>query len=104
MIAATCCSRITAALAKWLVATYPVGEVMFFRSFFSFSGRGRRGFADETGLAVIRHQATARPYRRAGKCRNSISQTFTVLAFSLMPLAGAMPLISRHRCGRRCCR
>jgi drug/metabolite transporter (DMT)-like permease len=35
MIAATVLFAITAALAKWLVATYPIGEVVFCRSFFS---------------------------------------------------------------------
>src|SRR4051794_4918554 len=32
MIAATVLFAVTSALAKWLVAIYPVGEVMFFRS------------------------------------------------------------------------
>jgi hypothetical protein len=35
MIAATVLFAITAALAKWLVATYPVGQVVFDRSLLS---------------------------------------------------------------------
>ena len=35
MIAATVLFAITAALAKWLVATYPVGQVVFVRSLLS---------------------------------------------------------------------
>src|SRR5215210_2790000 len=35
MIGATVLFALSSALAKWLVAIYPVGEVMFFRSFFS---------------------------------------------------------------------
>src|SRR5262249_18444650 len=35
MTAATALFAVSSALAKWLVAIYPVGEVMFFRSFSS---------------------------------------------------------------------
>src|SRR4051794_9481792 len=35
MIVATLLFAVSNAIMKWQVATYPVGEVMFFRSFFS---------------------------------------------------------------------
>ena len=35
MIAATVMFALSSAISKWVVATYPVGEVMFFRSFSS---------------------------------------------------------------------
>src|SRR4051812_46433275 len=57
MIAATVLFAITAALAKWLVAIYPVGEVVFFRSFFSLVIVGAF-ILPSTGLAVF---ATKRP-------------------------------------------
>jgi drug/metabolite transporter (DMT)-like permease len=89
MVAATVLFAITAALAKWLVATYPVGEVMFFRSFFSFLVAAAL-ILPATGLSVF---ATKRPRDHLFRgMSQSISQTFTVLAFSLMPLAGAIAI------------
>jgi drug/metabolite transporter (DMT)-like permease len=89
MIAATVLFAITAALAKWLVSTHPVGEVMFFRSFFSFL-LAAAVVLPVTGLSVF---ATRRPRDHFFRgLSQSISQTFTVLAFSLMPLAGAIAI------------
>jgi len=89
MIAATVLFAITAALAKWLVATYPVGEVMFFRSFFSFLVAAAL-ILPVTGFSVF---ATRRPRDHLFRgLSQTISQTFTVLAFSLMPLAGAIAI------------
>lgn len=80
---------ISSAIAKWQVAIYPVGEVMFFRSAsslivcaavvlpftgFSVFWTGRAGAHIARGIS------------------QSISQTFTVIAFSLMPLAGAIAI------------
>jgi drug/metabolite transporter (DMT)-like permease len=86
MILATVFLAISNSLAKWLVETYPVGEVMFFRSsssllvcaIFVLPG---------AGLAVF---ATGRPWEHMARgLSQSVSQTFTVIALSLMPLAGA---------------
>ena len=89
MIAATVLFAATAALAKWLVATYPVGEVMFGRSFFSFVVAAVI-ILPMTGLSVF---ATKRPRDHLLRgLSQSISQTFSVLAFSLMPLAGAIAI------------
>jgi drug/metabolite transporter (DMT)-like permease len=89
MIAATLLFSISNAFAKWLVGIYPVGEVMFFRSFSSLVVCA--GFVlPITGLSVF---ATRRPRDHLARgLSQSISQTFSVIAFSLMPLAGAIAI------------
>jgi drug/metabolite transporter (DMT)-like permease len=89
MIAATVMFSISNAFAKWQVALYPVGEVMAFRSISSLvvSAAFVLPF---TGLAVF---TTRRPRDHIARgLSQSISQTFTVIAFSLMPLAGAIAI------------
>ena len=89
MIAATILFAITAALAKWLVATYPVGQVVFLRSLLSLVICGAF-ILPVTGLSVF---ATRRLGMHIGRgLSQSISQTFSVLAFMLMPLAGAIAI------------
>jgi drug/metabolite transporter (DMT)-like permease len=89
MIAATLLFAMTSALAKWLVVIYPVGEVMFFRSFFSLVVCAAF-LLPVTGLAVF---ATQRPRAHLARgLSQSISQTFTVIALGLMPLAGAIAI------------
>jgi drug/metabolite transporter (DMT)-like permease len=89
MIAATVLFAITAALAKWLVATYPIGEVVFCRSFFSLVICAAF-ILPVTGLGVF---ATQRPGAHVARgLSQSISQTFSVIAFMLMPLAGAIAI------------
>ena len=86
MVLATLMLGASNAIAKWQVATYPVGEVMFFRSFFSllFCAAAILPF---TGLSVF---ATRRPRDHLARgLSQAVSQTFTVIAISLMPLAGA---------------
>jgi drug/metabolite transporter (DMT)-like permease len=86
MIAATVLLSISNAIAKWEVATYPVGEIMFFRSLSSLAVCAVV-MLPLTGLGVF---ATKRPGAHVARgLSQSISQTFTVIAFSLMPLAGA---------------
>ncbi len=89
MIAATVLFAGTAALAKLMAAIYPVGEVMFFRSFTSLlvCAAFVLPFA---GFSVF---ATKRPRDHLARgISQSISQTFTVLAVSMMPLAGAIAI------------
>jgi drug/metabolite transporter (DMT)-like permease len=89
MIAATVAFAVTHALSKWLVAEYPIGQVMFSRSIVGFAicaafllpTRGASVFATE--------RPTAHWMRGLSQ---SVSQTFSVLAFSLMPLAGAIAI------------
>lgn len=89
MVAATVFFALSSAIAKWQVAIYPVGEVMFFRSFASLVV-GALFMLPVTGLSVF---ATQRPVAHIARgLSQSISQTFTVLAFSLMPLAGAIAI------------
>jgi drug/metabolite transporter (DMT)-like permease len=89
MIAATVMFAISNALSKWLVAIYPVGEVMFARSLSSLIVCSAF-VLPPIGLAVF---ATRRVRDHIARgLSQSISQTFTVLAFSLMPLAGAVAI------------
>ncbi len=89
MAAATMLLALTSAIAKWQVAIYPVGEVMFFRSISSLIVCAAV-VLPVTGFSVF---ATRRPGAHIARgLSQSISQTFTVIAFSLMPLAGAIAI------------
>jgi drug/metabolite transporter (DMT)-like permease len=89
MIAATVLFALTAALAKWAVKAYPVGEVMFIRSLSTFLV-GAAFILPFTGLAVF---ATQRPRAHIARgLSQAFSQTFSVLAYSMMPLAGAIAI------------
>jgi drug/metabolite transporter (DMT)-like permease len=89
MVGATVLLAVAAAIAKWQAAIYPIGEVMFFRS---LSGLVFCAVIvlPVSGLAVF---ATRRPGAHIARgLSQSISQTFTVIAVSLMPLAGAVAI------------
>jgi drug/metabolite transporter (DMT)-like permease len=89
MIAATVLFAGTAALAKLMAAVYPVGEVMFFRSFTSLAVCAAF-VLPLTGFSVF---STKRPRDHLVRgVSQSVSQTFTVLAVSMMPLAGAIAI------------
>lgn len=89
MIGATVMFAISNALSKWVVAIYPVGEVMFSRSLSSLIVCSTF-MLPVTGLSVF---ATTRMRDHLARgLSQAISQTFTVLAFSLMPLAGAVAI------------
>jgi len=89
MIGATVMFAISNALSKWVVAIYPVGEVMFSRSLTSLIVCATF-MLPVTGLSVF---ATKRVRDHLARgLSQAISQTFTVLAFSLMPLAGAVAI------------
>jgi drug/metabolite transporter (DMT)-like permease len=89
MIAATLLFAVSSAIAKWQVAIYPVGEVMFFRSFSSLLVCSII-VLPFTGLSVF---TTQRPRDHLARgLSQSISQTFTVIALGLMPLAGAIAI------------
>ena len=86
MIGATIMLAVSNAISKWVVAIYPVGEVMFARSLSSFIVCSTF-MLPMTGFAVF---ATKRVRDHLARgLSQSISQTFTVIAFSMMPLAGA---------------
>ncbi|HEX3938108.1 MAG TPA: DMT family transporter [Xanthobacteraceae bacterium] len=89
MIGATVMFAISNALSKWVVAIYPVGEVMFSRSLISCIVCSSF-MLPVTGLSVF---ATKRVRDHLARgLSQAVSQTFTVIAFSLMPLAGAVAI------------
>jgi len=89
MVGATVLFSVSSAFAKWQVAIYPVGEVMFFRSFSSLVVCAAF-ILPFTGFSVF---ATRRPGAHIARgLSQSISQTFSVIAFSMMPLAGAVAI------------
>jgi drug/metabolite transporter (DMT)-like permease len=91
MIAATLLFAASNAISKWQVALYPVGEVMFLRSLSSFVVCSAF-LLPVTGFAVF---ATRRVRDHVARgLSQSISQTFTVLALGLMPMAGATAINS----------
>jgi drug/metabolite transporter (DMT)-like permease len=89
MIGATVMFAISNAISKWVVASYPVGEVMFARSLSSLIVCSAF-MLPATGLAVFATQRVRDHLARG--LSQAISQTFTVIAFSLMPLAGAIAI------------
>jgi drug/metabolite transporter (DMT)-like permease len=89
MVLATALFAGASASSKWLVAIYPIGEVLFLRSLSSFAVCAAV-MLPVTGFSVF---ATTRP--RAHMARGlsqSISQFSLLVAFSLMPLAGAVAI------------
>ncbi len=86
MIGATVMLTLSNAFSKHLVAHYPVGEVMFLRSSIAFGLVCASSLLPATGLGVFR---TKRPVAHLGRgLSQAVSQTLTVLALGLMPLAG----------------
>jgi len=86
MVAATVLLSLSSAIAKWLVAFHPIGEVMFLRSSASFIVCAAF-ILPVSGFSVF---VTRRPCAHVARgLSQSISQTFTVLALGLMPLGGA---------------
>jgi drug/metabolite transporter (DMT)-like permease len=89
MLGATITFAVSSAISKWQVADYPIGEVLFVRTATSLLVCALL-ILPTTGFAVFR---TNRPrdhlYRGIAQAS---SQTFIVVAFSLMPLAGAIAI------------
>ena len=85
MIAATAIFSISIAASKWLVATYPVGEVLFFRAFVSLI-LFAAFVVPSKGLNVF---LTARPGAHVLRgVSQTVSQTLQLIALSLMSIAG----------------
>jgi drug/metabolite transporter (DMT)-like permease len=78
------------AASKWLVATYPVGEVLFARTLVGLLTLGAF-ILPVTGFAVYRTSRLRAHALRA--CSQVGSQTMLLIAFSLMPLAGAIAIM-----------
>jgi drug/metabolite transporter (DMT)-like permease len=89
MVIATVLFSVAFALSKWQVALYPPGEVVFLRSLSSLIVAAAV-MLPVTGFSVF---ATQRPRDHIARgLSQAVSQTLTILAFSLMPLAGAIAI------------
>ena len=89
MIVATILFSGASAASKWLVGIYPVGEVLCLRSFASLIA-GAAMILPVSGLSAF---VTHRPRDHLARgLSQSISQLCLLLAFSLMPLAGAVAI------------
>src|SRR5271170_295095 len=89
MIVATILFAGASAASKWLVGIYPIGEVLFLRSLSSLIACAVV-MLPVTGLSVY---ATLRPRDHILRgLSQSISQLSLLVAFSLMPLAGAVAI------------
>src|SRR5436190_13503956 len=89
MIAATIVFAASSAVSKWLVASYPVGEVLFTRTAVALVGF-LCVMLPQMGLAPFRtHHFSHHVLRSVSQ---GCSQTCLLIAFSLMPLAGAIAI------------
>jgi drug/metabolite transporter (DMT)-like permease len=89
MLVATILFAGSSALSKWLVATYPIGEMLFMRAATALIGAGLV-ILPTTGLAVFRTKRLRDHLARG--VSQSCSQVFLIIAFSLMPLASAVAI------------
>jgi drug/metabolite transporter (DMT)-like permease len=78
------------ASSKWLIATYPIGEVLFSRTLVSLLTLSAF-ILPTAGFAVYRTQRLRAHAMRA--CSQFGSQTMLLIAFSMMPLAGAISIM-----------
>jgi drug/metabolite transporter (DMT)-like permease len=88
-LAATILLAGSSALSKWLVGTYPIGEMLFVRAAAALVGSSL-AILPATGLGVFRTKRL-RDHMLRGISQSS-AQTFLVIAFSLMPLASAVAI------------
>ena len=89
MVGATIVFAASSAVSKWLVASYPIGEVLFTRTAVALLTCALF-ILPQTGLAVFRTRRLRHHTLRA--VSQGFSQTFLLIAFSLMPLAGAIAI------------
>jgi drug/metabolite transporter (DMT)-like permease len=89
MLGSTVVFAISSATSKWLIATYPIGEVLFTRSVISLAVCALI-ILPRTGLVVFRTQRIKHHAMRSFS--QFVSQSFLIIAFSLMPLASAIAI------------
>jgi drug/metabolite transporter (DMT)-like permease len=89
MIVATILFALMHGLAKWQVGVYPVGEVMFLRSLCSLIVCAAV-LLPIAGIGIVATKRVGAHVARG--LSQSVSQTCSVIAFSLMPLAGAIAI------------
>src|SRR3974377_559353 len=89
MVIATILFAGASAASKWLVGIYPVGEVLCLRSFASLIAVSAMVLPVSGLCAFVTHRPCDHLARGLSQ---SISQLCLLLAFSLMPLAGAVAI------------
>ena len=89
MISATALFAGSSAISKLLVVTYPIGEVLFARNIVGIVLLGAF-ILPRLGLTVF--ETRKLPSHLARSVSQCCSQTFILLAFSMMPLAGAVAI------------
>jgi drug/metabolite transporter (DMT)-like permease len=89
MIAATIMFAASSAASKWLVESYPVGEVLFTRTAVALIACAAF-IMPRTGFSVFRTRRLRHHVMRG--VSQVFSQIFLLIAFSLMPLAGAIAI------------
>lgn len=89
MLGATVMFSVSSALSKWQVAEYPIGEVLFFRTATSLVICALL-ILPRSGFAVFRTNRLRDHVFRS--FAQAASQSFIIIAFSLMPLAGAIAI------------
>ena len=89
MVAATVVFAASSAISKWLVQSYPVGEVLFSRTVVAFLACATF-IIPRTGWSVFRTRRLRHHVLRSAS--QACSQMFLLIAFSLMPLAGAIAI------------
>jgi drug/metabolite transporter (DMT)-like permease len=89
MVGATIMFAASSAVSKWLVASYPIGEVLFTRTAVALVTCALF-IMPATGFAVFRTRRL--PHHVMRSVSQGFSQTFLLIAFSLMPLAGAIAI------------
>ena len=89
MLGATVMFAGSSAISKWQVVDYPIGEVLFVRTVTSLVVCALL-ILPTAGFAVFRTQRPRDHLMRG--IAQATSQTFIIIAFSLMPLAGAVAI------------
>jgi drug/metabolite transporter (DMT)-like permease len=89
MVSATAVFGASSAVSKWLVATYPAGEILFTRTLIALIACSLV-ILPRTGFAVFHTRRLGSHVLRS--VSQSLSQTFLLIAFSMMPLAGAVAI------------
>jgi drug/metabolite transporter (DMT)-like permease len=89
MIAATIMFAASSAASKWLVESYPVGEVLFTRTAVGLIACAAF-IMPRTGFSPFRTRRLRHHVMRGFS--QAFSQTFLLIAFRLMPLAGAIAI------------
>jgi drug/metabolite transporter (DMT)-like permease len=89
MVGATIVFSLSTAISKWQVATYPIGEVLWIRSFVSLVVCGAL-ILPRAGFSVFR---TTRIWDHTKRgLSQAVSQTCILIALSMMSMAGAIAI------------